>query len=309
MIIPLPTPAANTDPPDAIRCSCGNEWPWSWYVPRVNGKTYTGRWAAPKVSPCGLCEVPATTLAERALYGRLLAAGIPEPLIGHALERDLLTQQRPGEGVEGFRARVAAARQKSPVLGVAIDQVAAYKAVVGWRPPQWLVLHGPPGTGKTTLLAGLARRLLRHAEERRETRDGYDYVVRTPHRHVEYHRVDEVLGREAVKLRGLDDSPTRDVARVGLRTVSDGERSVQTYDRNAVLMLDELGLDPSPREAERRLVERILCYRHDHGLCTVIATNRDLDEIVGPESVYGQRVGDRLRTALAVALTGDSWRA
>lgn len=307
MIAEIPVVSAPQPPP--LRCTCGAEWPYSWYVPRRHGRVYPGRWAAPSVRPCQLCATPPEVLAERELRGRLLAAGIPDPLVIYGLEREHLVQQRPGEPEDSFRHRVAEERTRAPVLGVGIAQTAAYRAVMAWRPPQWLILHGPAGTGKTTILAGLARRLLRVQPETRTERHGRPCVVRTQRRIVEYHRVDEILGREQVKLRGLDDSPTRDVARVGHRVVSDGERTVHELDPMAVLMLDELGLDERPGQAERRLVERILCYRHDHGLCTVIATNRGVHELVGDASIYGRRVGDRLRTALTVALLGESWRS
>lgn len=125
---------------------------------------------------------------------------------------------------------------------------------------------------------------------------------------MEYHRADDVVDRERVKLRGLDDAPTRDVARVGIRVEQENERDVRRFDPTAVLLLDELGLTPRPTGAEAKAIERIIGFRADHGLCTVVATNRDLDELVGREGIYGRRVADRLRQALAVPLTGESWR-
>lgn len=306
--LPKGAPSIDADPPGPIRCACGNEWPWTWHKPRVNGRVYSGRWAAPRVNPCKLCEIAPEILAERQLRGRILGAGIPEPLVCHALRRDLITEQTVGESIEDFRARVFQLRRKAPVLGVALDQVSAYRALVQWKPPQWLVLHGPPGTGKTTLLAALARRLLHQPPERRETREGRPVVVRAVRHAVEYHRLDELVARERAKLKGLDGAPTVDVAKVGVSREQDGEAWVSSYDPRSVLMLDELGLSPTPHWSEVLLVERVINYRADNGLCTVVVSNRDLDELVGPGCIYGWRVGDRLKGALAVALTGDSWR-
>lgn len=171
-------------------------------------------------------------------------------------------------------------RQKA-VLGVPIGQRQAFGALRQWRPPRWLLLHGPPGTGKTTMLAALAQRLLTTKPERWEVRGGRRTLIRSRSLWVEYHRVDDVVDRERVKLRGLDGAPTVDVARVGIRVEQENERDVRRFDPTAVLLLDELGLSPKPTGAEVKVIERIVGFRADHGLCTVIATNRDREELVG----------------------------
>lgn len=292
--------------PPPLRCGCGKDWHFTWYVPRVNGRVYSGRWAAPRVDPCELCEVPPAMVAESELRRRVLAAGVPDPLVTFSL--DALVEQGQIEPLDSFRTRVRNLQRQAPVLGVTVGQRQAYRELRAWRPPQWLLIHGPPGTGKTSMLAALARRLLTEQPERWEERCGRRTLVRTKPCWVEYHRVDDLVDRERVKLRGLDDAPTRDVALVGARWEHHGERSVRTFDRSAVLMLDELGTAPRPKDAEVKAIERIVGFRADEGLCTVIVTNRDREELVGRDAIYGRRVADRLRGALNVAMTGESWR-
>lgn len=305
----FPTPYADYDEePQPKRCGCGKDWPWSWHEPHVNGVRYAGRWAAPPVNPCPICRRSDDDLHEDDVRGRLVAAGLPNPLVAHRLDDAGLVLQGEQEPVDAFRVRVQEARQDRPVLGVSIAQRKAYKTLRHWRPPQWLVLHGPPGTGKTTLMAALARRAMNLRPDRWEVREGRRTLVRSRRHAVEYHRLDDVIARERVKMRGLDEAPVRDVARVGVSSQVDSERAVTVFDDKAVLFLDELGLSPRPPDAEQRLVERIIGYRAEQGLCTVVATNRAYHEVAGPDSIYGRRVGDRLRAALDVQLTGDSWR-
>jgi DNA replication protein DnaC len=277
--------------PAPVVCRCGEEWPWTWFVPVVNGTTYSGRWAAAQHDPCRLCA-PADPALQREhdLQGRLERSGFPTRLTTYTLEPKGLVQQRPNEGHDAFRERV----KSTPgcVLGVSVSQVQSYRQLIGWRPPTGLVLHGPPGTGKTTVMAALARKLASVGEDEWvKGPTGRRTLRRAPSWAVEYHRLDDVVDRERVKMRGLDESPLKDVART-----------------SAVLFLDELGLKPKPTEFEATLVERIVGYRSEHGLCTVVATNRDYWEVAGDDSIYGRRTGDRLRQYTDVPMTGESWR-
>jgi DNA replication protein DnaC len=240
-------------------------------------------------------------------------AGIPEPLLGYRLDGvgGYVVGQDDDEDWLDFRERVLELAKYQPRIGIVDCNREAIRDLARWSPPRWLVLTGSVGTGKTLLIAALVRRLLTQQPDSTEdlpdesvparTEDAWSYALsrglastlrRQPVPRIEYHRVDDLVRREALKLRGLDPAPTADAAK-----------------RPHVLILDELGLSERPTEAEARLVERILCYRADHGLTTVCASNRTWEELtMGERPLYGRRVADRLRAATSVELAGPSWR-
>lgn len=278
---------------------CGREWRWEWYAP--HGGLHAPRWCAPAVSPCSQCKPSPELEEEREIKGRMLRAGVPEPLLHVDLQRVVI--QRHDETDEHFRARVRRDHQ----LGVPVVNAGALARLRNWRPrdergrAQWLVLHGSPGTGKTTMLAALARKLLARPPERTEVSTkaaplplpGQRTLRRARLHGALYERCDELVRREELKLRGLDPKPLVDTA---------------TDPR--VLLLDEVGLAERPPESEVKLVERLICHRHDAGLVTVLATNRTWGELTDEEKpLYGWRVADRLRAATEVELGGASWRA
>ena len=304
---------ATPEQPTPLVCECGESYPWVWHVPRTSRREYPGRWAAPTLNPCERCKPVSGMDDELLLRQRIRDAGIPDAMVGYRLDvsQGYLVTQEDDETPDEFRARIAGMRDGVKRIGVLDINREAIRELYRWRPPAWLVLHGPVGTGKTTLISALVRKLLEQPpdvieqlpEERFAGLDdaAFDYatsrgLTKTLRRKavpiVEYHRVDDLVRREAIKARGLDPNPTADAAK-----------------RPHVLILDELGLTERPTESETKMIERILCYRADHGICTVMATNRTWDELVGGKRpLYGRRVADRLKKPTEVALLGESWR-
>jgi DNA replication protein DnaC len=297
---PAPLVCGSTGRSDDER-GCGRQWRWEWYTPTTrSGEKHPPRWCAPKVSPCRECAPSPESQAEHELLSRLAHAGIPEPLRRYSLDQVLL--QKSDEPIETFRTRVL----RDGRLGVALVNAGALARIRSWQPrdehgrARWLVLHGAPGTGKTTLLAALARKLLASPAERWTNKDGGGRVSfagqRTLHRArvhgAIYERTDELVRREQLKARVIDPHPMRDAAL-----------------EPRVLLLDELGCAERPPQSEVDLIERVLTHRHDYGMVTVIATNRSWEELTdASRGIYGWRVADRLRAATEVEIGGPSWR-
>lgn len=286
---------------------CGRRWPGKPAV--VRGRTVI---AYPPTNPCEVCggeandPAVAAAAANKVRCDRMRRAGVPKPLLEFSIAENDLAYQRPKETDEEWRQRC---RQLGKT-GVHKSNARLMQLLLDWRPPRWLVLHGPTGVGKTAWMAGLIGRLLTE-EPLKETRDeagiarlrqawgvpgsraiapGQRTFRRRALPTVLYARIDHLVERS--KLRWEEQ-----------RNPLEDETAVP------VLFLDELGMDEEIAEKEQHVVDRLIGTRADEGRCTVIGTNRTWDELVRKEKpLYGLRVRDRLLDATAVGLGGPSWR-
>lgn len=279
--------------PELRRCECGREHRWTWYAPRGHAP----RWCSPKVNPCEFCARSPEAQHGDLIVRRLLAANVPNHALHVRLDRDNLASQLGGETDEAFLER-ARRERKLGILAVNVEPLRLLYRFLATRDPlRNLLVTGPPGTGKTTWLGGLARRLLESsADEWREaegrTGPGARTLVRRRAHEVEYHTVPELLARERLKIKGLDPHPMQDVAKA------------------RVLLLDELGVPVKVTKTEAEMVERIVMYRAEKNLPTVIATNLERSALQADrDPPYGTRVASRLHAYAHVPLGGPDWRA
>jgi DNA replication protein DnaC len=322
--------------PEPIRCpKCSTPQPWvrfdfaRVYTERTGRRPPAGTaawcWAAPKLNPCASCtpqtEEEALAERERETWRLLSIAEVPDAYRGFRLDPKQMARQHPGETVGQFQVRARAEQR----FGATDENYAAIQGVRGWLnsngrklPTRWLVLWGPPGTGKTALLAAIAERMLAvkpmelvqlepdQVTFRPKTQDQWDYAYAA----------------------GLMSAWTkRTPPRVTYRVASDFVQ--QCWDRNKedryhgdvvgwhakrqVLLFDELAMvGPGQKELradEVQNVSRLLLARADHRRLTVIATNREIRELVEKgKNLFGDAVADRLRAAAHVRLGGPSWR-
>jgi DNA replication protein DnaC len=311
----------------------------------VGGLRGPGFWCAPRIDPCPHCETDATLEFERELRYRLSKASVPKAYHGFTLDSGAFLTQVTGEDDATFQQRCkreskfGAYKANVSALRYVRDEWLAKDSNgallrPGRLPTRWLILHGPSGTGKTAILGAIARTLLagplRHGLAGRrkpgETLSRVDMPKRMltiPHEQrngesveawttrmeqadaagllsalvpwrlpeVQYDEANDLFDRHAVRFRGEMNFEARDAAMA------------------QVLMLDEFGMRPKINDAEMEFVRGLVVQRHNRNRLTIIATNRGWDELTKRgESLYGDAVADRLRTAAQVHLGGPSWR-
>ena len=167
-------------PPPNISCpNCGKEWGWEWFSIETSTRTIA-RWAYPPIRPldppiggesnptgCPKCEDELRAKGIKAhLDKRLAIADIPKRHRDASFER--MEWQHETEHPEDFHRRIMEEKR----MGFFLEDADDMRKVFAWmkyiknpteykrRPGLSLWIHGEPGTGKSTIMAAIIRRLL-----------------------------------------------------------------------------------------------------------------------------------------------------
>ena len=306
----------STEPPP-VECSCGELVRYKRVQPmRRRDPSSHWMWSQPQVSPCRVCQP--THEAREAQRRRLKlqkVQGLPRKHWRWSLDR--ITRPTRAEVEEGtaldYAKRVIRQNETpdcidGPLMAAHQGNIDAIRAAERWveryqqgKGAGWMMLHGPVGTGKSAIIAAMcnaaldgARLTVARVDGSRVTwcdhRDGRGYRMQSPPTAwtggsgvVPYWSSEgELYTRMELSWSG-DRDPLRKVTQAPL------------------LFLDDLG--EVRNDAARKMIERLISYRYDHGLATVISTNLTMEDIERGQSRkwseghvgFGARVADRLR--------------
>lgn len=198
------------------------------------------------------CRCPACSEAGREedererVRGLLAGSGIPSRFRDRRLRR--FRKEVDGEGFEVFAGAVAADE-----VGITRWNAAAARGLRDWTGSTSLLVVGPPGGGKTTLLAS---------------------------------RVSELVADGLARVVWTSEAEVFDVLRADFKHRN---AVIRTLVNAEVLVLDDLGSVLSPG-AWRDDYEGILSRRYDYERPVVATSNRDLG---GLATIFGERLASR----------------
>lgn len=250
-----------------------------------------GWWTARQI--CTACEArDETEAAERRLRVLRDASGLPPLYWGFGFSRYL--KQRRDEPWDDFRVRLDDAPD---TLGLTIWNAQAARSLRAWRldAGRSVLLAGPVGGGKTTLLACLLNRIL--ADQAADMSDTGAAAVYFIQEREFYERLAEERSARA------------------------GRRYLGQLSRVPILVIDDLGTTEDLKPWQQDAVEYLFGVRYGHKRPTLITSNLRLASDDKTErtitSIYGHRVGSRLHHMLGaragtipgyMELVGVDWR-
>lgn len=262
---------------------------------------YRGLVAAELRAALGGRDLGATVLARSGVPERLRGWSTRRvescPVAADDPERDVKTRR----WFRNFTASIAHSGKRR--IAMTPELAASWQRVCRWRdaPHGWLWLEGKAGTGKSTLAAALACDMTATSDlavtwaeptaedvaraERRHPGEGWYWARRA---------IPPITARKAAKpIIWVDEHELMGRVRAGWK----GDPAPLYAVSNAsILFLDDLGTSVSEAgklsDAVKQAIERLVCYRYDHKLPTVVTTNVESSSI---REVYGDRVASRLR--------------
>lgn len=282
---------------------------------------------------CPSCQDKTREVAiDRMLRRRMKRANVPERI--HMFSFKSLRQQRPDEGDEQFRSRIWSMNYAYGVMRYDLQQVRTCLAWVRYMKGQLdaledkpnkgmgLYIHGPVGTGKSTLAAVLASELVKGGQHRPLSAEDYarglaDKWGDSYHNTRELVRHYETPGRPvawtADKVYGVKwFNESELLRRERLSWKGDQTPLYKAMTFRGVVVLDDLDSEGSDGTSVKPFaataIERMICLRYDRRLPTIIVSNTHPDQLV--DRGYGDRVYSRISETLEpvfISAGGPDW--
>lgn len=309
------------DEPPPLQCDrCSGEVCWTWWD--LSGRGIPSRWMRPRPTDgkgllCTECKELSEAEEHAAIVDKKLKRwGVPTRARAYSFDRSIrqgfrgmdgscaaaafcahgcehghrcdADASRP-EGFEHFRGRVESARPA--VIGLTAHNVRAARAFRDFDPRRgrWLLLSGKTGTGKTTFLAALARKLA-EVPDGWEVLDGDGNVrsrfYRGPGRRLRRRGYSGVAYVPEHQLQQEYDAWTRR----GWRDRSADADPFKRLEGAQVALVDDIGSANVKPDWKARIgawVDRA----YQEGRTIVMTSNHPLSQL---ETMYGPRTASRL---------------